>query len=221
LKAQAVLTQSRLAKMKLNTPLSDTTQDESFLGMGPLRPEVQKAVLSVWNQVLTYEGRPISALYHSTCAGHTSSGSFFSGHHTPYLTAVKCDYCKASPFWSTTVTQIPRPLFFQSFGPKLPQITAWDDGHRPLWISMGNAAPTRSYAFWMRLGQKFGWDKAPGTKFDIHAKGMDYIEIHSRGAGHGVGLCQWGAAGQARKGRKYDAILHYYFPQTHLTRLGS
>jgi stage II sporulation protein D len=39
-----------------------------------------------------------------------------------------------------------------------------------------------------------------------------------RGFGHGVGLCQWGAEGQARLGRKAGEILKCYYPGMHLTR---
>ncbi len=32
--------------------------------------------------------------------------------------------------------------------------------------------------------------------------------------GHGVGLCQIGAAMMAEKGYSYEEILHHYFPDT-------
>jgi stage II sporulation protein D len=34
------------------------------------------------------------------------------------------------------------------------------------------------------------------------------------GSGHGVGMCQWGAEGMARKGFKYRDILKHYYPGT-------
>ena len=36
------------------------------------------------------------------------------------------------------------------------------------------------------------------------------------GAGHGVGMCQWGAVGRARAGQRYPEILAAYFPGTEL-----
>lgn len=38
-----------------------------------------------------------------------------------------------------------------------------------------------------------------------------WIRIWGRGYGHGVGMCQWGAYGIAKQGKKYDEILKYYF----------
>jgi stage II sporulation protein D len=38
------------------------------------------------------------------------------------------------------------------------------------------------------------------------------------GAGHGVGLCQWGAVGRARAGQHVEQILAAYYPGTRLER---
>jgi stage II sporulation protein D len=39
------------------------------------------------------------------------------------------------------------------------------------------------------------------------------------GAGHGVGLCQWGAVGRSRAGQDYRRILTAYYPGAALQRL--
>ena len=36
--------------------------------------------------------------------------------------------------------------------------------------------------------------------------------LSGRGYGHGVGMCQCGAEGMARKGHTAEAILAYYYP---------
>ena len=38
------------------------------------------------------------------------------------------------------------------------------------------------------------------------------IVLHGRGWGHGVGLCQIGAAVMASRGYTYEAILAHYYP---------
>lgn len=42
------------------------------------------------------------------------------------------------------------------------------------------------------------------------------IVIWGHGYGHGVGMCQYGAYGQAKAGAKYDSILKYYFKGTYI-----
>jgi stage II sporulation protein D len=39
------------------------------------------------------------------------------------------------------------------------------------------------------------------------------------GNGHGIGMCQWGAMGMARAGKKYQEILRHYYKETRLARL--
>ena len=39
------------------------------------------------------------------------------------------------------------------------------------------------------------------------------------GSGHGVGLCQTGALGMARRGARGEAILAHYYPGANLSRL--
>jgi stage II sporulation protein D len=38
------------------------------------------------------------------------------------------------------------------------------------------------------------------------------------GAGHAVGMCQWGALGRSRAGQTSRDILSAYFPGTEITR---
>lgn len=48
-------------------------------------------------------------------------------------------------------------------------------------------------------------------QFEVRKSGTDYT-FAGRGHGHGVGLCQWGARGQAQAGKNCLAILGHYYP---------
>jgi stage II sporulation protein D len=52
------------------------------------------------------------------------------------------------------------------------------------------------------------------------ATGEAVFAVSGRGWGHGVGLSQWGAYGQAKQGRTYDEILAHYYFGTKLGRTG-
>ncbi len=219
LKAQAVLTQTRLSRYQPGDALGDSTQHEAYLGLTHHRPEVDKAVASVWGQHLVYQGQPIQAFYHSSCAGQTSTGRLFNQRQlSPWLSSVACPYCKGAPFYKPTQRIIDTNAFSKIFSTGLPQILKHDDARRPLVIRLGNGQLVSGYAFWLKLGQRFGWDKAPGTRFDVKALPDGKIAISSTGAGHGVGLCQWGAATMARQGKTYQQILQFYFPKVQLAR---
>lgn len=72
----------------------------------------------------------------------------------------------------------------------------------------GTAAP-RSEAERLVLGRRFGWDRFPSNNFEIHG-----TQLHGKGEGHGVGLCQRGATGLARRGWDALSILRHYYPGT-------
>lgn len=227
LKAQAVLTQTRLSRYKPGDVLGDSTQREAYLGETYLKPHAEQVVRAVWGQTLTRNGQAIQAYYHASCGGHTSDLGWFSGKPMASGQAggVVCPYCAKAPFSQPTVSVL-NAAQWQSVYPKIPlqnaaptesvpKVTRVDASGRPLQVQMGTLRLS-GYQFWLQLGQRLGWDKLPGTRFQLQALPNGQIRLSSTGAGHGVGLCQWGAAEMARQGKRYDQILKFYFPQAHL-----
>lgn len=215
LRAQAVLVQTLLARQKDLALLGDSTQSQCYLGSGLQNPLIERAIESVWRQNIYYKDLPINVYYHSTCAGGTSNGAKFfhtKNKNLVYLAEVPCKNCSESLFWRPTITEISGSLFAKVFGSGLPQIIESDYTDRPLLIQLGKGKTITGYDFWISLGQHFGWDKAPGTRVKLKTAKNGNIIIESTGAGHGVGLCQWGAAGLAKQGKSYQEILRYYFP---------
>ncbi len=56
------------------------------------------------------------------------------------------------------------------------------------------------------------------SAFDVADEGDAFV-LYGKGWGHGVGLCQIGAAVMGAKGYGYEEILNHYFPKAELTRL--
>ncbi len=65
--------------------------------------------------------------------------------------------------------------------------------------------------FRLAVGRAFGWGHILSTWFEINPQG-DHFLFNGRGSGHGVGLCQHGAAAMAAQGRSASEILAQYFP---------
>jgi stage II sporulation protein D len=61
----------------------------------------------------------------------------------------------------------------------------------------------------------FGFDRIRSPLFTVGAAGDSFL-LDGRGWGHGVGMCQWGAAELARRGLSAAEILAYYYPGTEL-----
>ena len=78
----------------------------------------------------------------------------------------------------------------------------------------GQTLDVVAYDFRLALG---GY-RLKSTDFVLVDRGDSMIFSEGKGFGHGVGLCQWGAEGQARLGRRASGILSYYYPGSSLRR---
>lgn len=65
----------------------------------------------------------------------------------------------------------------------------------------------------IELGRRYGWNRIASNSFTRTEDGEGVI-LRGAGEGHGLGLCQRGAAFLARSGQDYRAILSHYFPRT-------
>ena len=66
----------------------------------------------------------------------------------------------------------------------------------------------------------FGFDRIRSPLFSVTPLGDAFL-LDGRGWGHGVGLCQWGAAELARRGFSAAEILAFYYPQAELVQVKS
>lgn len=69
---------------------------------------------------------------------------------------------------------------------------------------------------WLFSGGRIGTSGLQSTLFYVLDQG-DNFEFKGGGWGHGVGLCQQGAAGRAKAGQSYREILSHYYPGTTLS----
>jgi stage II sporulation protein D len=69
------------------------------------------------------------------------------------------------------------------------------------------AKPPRSEKERLGLGRAFGWESFPSNTYELKNG-----QVHGVGEGHGVGLCQRGAADLARQGWDAVSILRHYYP---------
>ncbi len=198
LKAQAVIARSfSLSKVKGNRyDLKATVADQVYGGMEAEIKTTDKAINETCGIVCTYKGEVINAMYSSTCGGKTQDG------RKPYLESKTCQFCKFSPHYRW---ESEHPL--SAFGKvKSIRVSKRDRSRRIELVKItsddGNQS-IRGEELRAKLGLK--------SRFlDIRMKG-DKIKISGKGYGHGIGLCQYGAIGMARKGYKYESILKYYY----------
>ncbi|MCL5108264.1 MAG: SpoIID/LytB domain-containing protein [Chloroflexi bacterium] len=120
LKAQAVAARCYAASRWDGAAVSlcDSTSCQIYYGYPKEWDSTRQAVNDTRGVVATYAGSVISAMYSSTCGGHTEdNANVYTGSQVPYLHGVRCyddgsypdlsDGNLATVFWKATATQVP------------------------------------------------------------------------------------------------------------------
>lgn len=175
--------------------------------------KILRAVAETESQVVTYEGKMIDAVYHSTCGGSTENCEDVWTNPLPYLRSVQCGYCASSPRYTETLSlgaaQVAEKLGVPPEELKLTVLESTPGG-RIIKVSTGKET-LRGLEFRQKLGlrsAKVTW-----------LKGKDGYSFTSVGYGHGVGLCQYGADGMARQGYLAEDIIKKYYTGVVVSRV--
>jgi stage II sporulation protein D len=226
LKAQAVAARTFAVFKKLDAVaegrawhLGATVLHQVYRG-ARVDPRARAAAEATAGQVLVFEHQVIEAYFHSTCGGRTERGADALGRDQPYLRSVPCEHCRDSPRARWTVRVDAEELARVAGLPgRIESVRVADR------TSSGRARRVELASGGRRVGvgavdlrQRLGFERLPSLWFDVRVRGRT-VEFDGRGAGHGAGLCQWGAAGAAREGQDYRAILAHYYPGAELIRM--
>jgi stage II sporulation protein D len=227
LKAQAVAARTFAVGKKLEAreqaldfDLGSTVLDQVYPGAGRADPRARAAAEATAGEVLVKDHRPIEAYFHSACGGRTERGADALGRDLPYLASVPCDRCQGAPSWRWTL-RVPAAEMGALAGLKRAATSVRVLGG----TSTGRAARVavegsgdKVVLDGAELRRRLGYDRLPSLAFTVKASGGGFV-FSGQGSGHGAGMCQWGAAGRARSGDGYRAILARYYPGAELIRM--
>lgn len=219
LKAQAVIVRTYVLKQIMNNlgnlyHVTSTVLHQVYKGLNS-NPDVTLSVRETKGEVLTFEGKPIMAFYHSTGGGKTELPEEVFGGSYPYLGSVEADG-RLSPL-SVWARKIPLKDIAEAIGVadlkeiKVASRTATGRADEVALVSN----PFEEVTTAAELRKKLGWRRLPSTNFTVEVEG-GFALFEGSGYGHGVGLCQWTALEMAREGLTYDEILSYFYPNTKL-----
>lgn len=223
--------------------LKQTAAHQVYRGMSAESAQIWDAVNQTKGQVLfckqtdgTEEILP--AYYSSTCGGHTENSRNVFGDSFETLIGVRCPFCQdvAKPkFFFWPMVQLDKANVSSRLMEKYPTLKALGDivniraveqtdygdfvrlTNIKLTGSTGKSDYLRAEDF--RLALDPSGRKLRSAAFQILELGAKWAFSSGRGWGHGVGLCQCGAEGMARKGQKAEQILAYYYPASRIINI--
>ena len=176
--------------------------------------KIVSSVNETQGKIITYDGKPINAFFHSNSSGSTESPiNVWGGSGYPYLQSVQTSGEDAYSQYSSKVTvskdefeeiiKKAHSNFKIDYKKKdCIKVKEYTEGGRVKTITVGNVELSG-----VEVRTLFGLRSA-NFKITIDANN---ILFEVTGYGHGVGMSQTGADSLAKQGQNYEEIIHHFY----------
>ena len=182
---------------------------------------IAQAVAQTDGLCVSYEGKPIQALFFSSAPGSTVDAQTVWGRAVPYLVSVDSPEGDEVPNYRSELTVTTgqfRALVREQFpdadltGPVSGWLSdfVWEPSGTVNTVKVGGITVTGAQVRKL-LGLR-------SSCFGVSVSG-DEMTFHVTGYGHGVGMSQHGANAMARQGKSFSDILTWYYTGAQVTEL--
>ena len=176
--------------------------------------KIVNAVNSTQGKIITYEGNPINAFFHSNSGGETEVPvNVWGGSGYPYLQSVETSgedaysqYSSEAEFskkeFEDKIKEIHSDFEIDYSKKDCIKIEEYTEGNRVKTIKVGNLELSG-----VEIRTIFGLRSA---NFEVSVEN-ERIKFKVTGYGHGVGMSQTGADSLAKEGKDYEDIIHHFY----------
>ena len=175
--------------------------------------KITSAVDETSGKIITYDGAPINAFFHSNSGGTTETvANVWGGSNYPYLQSVETSGEDSYTQYASTVT-LTKEEVLQKMQAEYPETTIDWTQEKPIQIIEYNESGRVKT---IQIGNKsisgveartiFGLKSA---KFNVQIG--ESVQFDVVGYGHGVGLSQTGADAMAKTGATAEQIINHYY----------
>jgi len=229
MKAQAIISRTFAIFSLLKKPESvyqmTTKNPQAYRPILFQKSNYSRAVKETEGIILTFNGCVFPTYFSAVCGGSTE----FSGNvwelDFDLPATITCPYCKGSAQYRWDMS-LPLDAFRKLLvrnGLKIGTISSLEPKKKSAvsdrvteLIVKHSKGITYVRTNWLR--GVIGSDRMRSTSFTAEIE-KGKVKFTGRGWGHGVGLCQDGAAKMAAGGKSFQDILSYYYPGTELKRI--
>jgi stage II sporulation protein D len=227
-KAQAVAARTyavwqKYRRLDLPYHMESSVLDQVYHGAEREHPESVRAAAETRGVILTWGRRPAQAYFHAACGDKMESAKEGWGNDLPYLPDGTCGFCRAAPRyqWSAEVSWKELDAALHTVlgaQPKTVKIVGTSKTGRATKVLVTGGGKKRVITGG-DLRRLVGYTKLWSTWINTIVPTDKGLVFRGKGAGHGIGMCQWGARGMAEGGQGWEAILERYYPGAHRTRM--
>lgn len=175
------------------------------------KEKVKKAIVETRGEILTYQGKCISALFYSSSNGKSENvENYFQGSSQPYLVSVDSHWDKQYDPKFTRKVKYTKAQLNSLFGGSFQ------------YHSLKRYPSNRVKTIIINQKQYSGREireklQLASSDFEIVEEGNNYVFV-TKGSGHGVGMSQYGAQGMAKEGYGYQEILKHYYQGVEISK---
>ncbi len=228
LQAQAVAARSYAYSLLMSSahkPWDVTTSiaTQAYGGADAANVLTRLAVATTRGQILSYDGRPVQAFFHSHSGGTLEDDAEVWNSDQPYYKAQRDSpsLIYRHGLWRFRVTGKELASILRKQGYPVGSVstvralTRSDSGRMAIVRIMTDQGPLDIKANALRL--MLGPNRMKSTLCNVERQMWDFV-FTGKGHGHGVGMSQWGAQAMSENGSSYKTILRHYYPGTRLKK---
>ncbi len=205
---------------------------------------VAEAIKATRGQVLMYEDELCDARFSKCCGGQTEEYQYcWEDQPKPYLVSVKDPFCGTADkkvlrevlndydletpdfyrwkveYTQDELTELIAKKLKADLG-RIVDLVPLERGKSGRIWKLQIVGTERSFTIGkeLEIRRVLSESHLYSSAFDVEKKGDRFI-LHGKGWGHGVGLCQIGAAVMGEKGYNYEEILLYYYRGAEIKKL--
>ena len=199
-------------------------------------PSVVEAIRQTRGQILTYDGEICDARFSKCCGGQTEEFQYcWENTPKPYLVSVPCPYCNTddrhiltqvlndydqeTPHFYRWTVAYSREQLAELVNRKLKMdlgdildLQPLERGKSGRIWKLRIVGSKRSFTIGkeLEIRRTLSESHLLSSAFEVEKQPGSFV-LHGSGWGHGVGLCQIGAAVMGEQGKPYNEILLYYY----------
>lgn len=184
--------------------------------------KIVNAVNITQEKIITYNGEPINAFFHSNSGGETEAPiDVWGGSGYPYLQSVETSgedaysqYSSEASFtekeFTTKIKEIHSNFKIDFDKKDCIKVEEYTDGNRVKKIKIGNLELSG-----VEVRNIFGLRSA---NFEVNIK-ENKVFFKVTGYGHGVGMSQTGADSMAKQGSNYEEIIKHFYTDVKIVNM--
>jgi len=205
---------------------------------------VEEAVSETRGQILTYDGEICDARFHKCCGGQTEEFQYcWEDTPKPYLISIQDPYCNTTDkhilsqvlndfdqetpdFYRWTVeytreelSELVNRKLKDDFGEIQDLIPLERGKSGRIWkLKIVGSKKTLTIGKELEIRRALSESHLYSSAFEVEKQDDKFI-LKGSGWGHGVGLCQIGAAVMGEQGKTYDEILLFYYRNAQIKKI--